>query len=85
MTKEDKYSQEGASDILETNFFYNYGINNIDILGEVWKESISDYLDKYPIDWNTPAAWDFSIDAKTVQQWVLLGDPSLIIGGYPSN
>lgn len=85
MTKEDKNSQEGASDFLESRFFYNYGINNIDILGQVWKKAISDYLDKYPIDWNTPAAWDFSIDAKTVQQWVLLGDSSLKIGGYPSN
>ena len=24
------------------------------------------------------------IDRKTVEQWVLLGDPSLKIGGYPS-
>jgi len=82
-TKEDKNSQEGAADYLDNSFFYNYGVNNIDILGEIWKESITRYLDKYPIDWNTPAAWDFSIDAKTVQQWVLLGDPSLKIGGYP--
>jgi len=24
------------------------------------------------------------IDCKIVQQWALLGDPSLMIGGYPS-
>jgi hypothetical protein len=84
MAKEDKDSREGAEDFLDPSFFYNYGINKIDILGEVWRQSISGYLDKYPIDWNTPAAWDYSIDAKTVQQWVLLGDPSLKIGGYPS-
>jgi len=81
LTKEDKDSQEGAADYLDNSFFYSYGVNKIDILGEVWKESISRYLDKYPIDWNTPAAWDYAIDAKTVQQWVLLGDPSLQIGG----
>lgn len=85
LTKEDKNSQEGAADYLDNSFFYNYGVNKIDILGEVWKESISRYLDKYPINWNTPAAWDFAIDAKTVQQWVLLGDPSLQIGGIKNS
>jgi hypothetical protein len=83
MTKEDKDSQEGASDFLDSQFFYEYGINDIDILGEAWGKAITNYLDNYPIDWNTPAAWDYAIDAKTVQQWILLGDPSLKIGGYP--
>jgi hypothetical protein len=81
LTKEDKESQQGAADYLDNSFFYTYGVNQIDILGEVWKQSIVRYLDKYPIHWNTPAAGDFAIDAKTVQQWVLLGDPSLQIGG----
>jgi len=82
LTKEDKESQEGAADYLDNSFFYSYGVKRIDVLGEVWKESIARYLDAYPIDWDTPAAWDFAMDAKTVQQWVLLGDPSLQIGGY---
>ncbi|MEE9571938.1 MAG: C25 family cysteine peptidase, partial [Candidatus Neomarinimicrobiota bacterium] len=82
MTKEDKESFSGAGDYLEPSFFKQYGVNGIDILGDTWAATISDYLDTYPIDWNTPAAWDYAIDAKTVQQWVLLGDPSLKIGGY---
>ena len=82
MTKEDKESFSGAGDYLEPSFFKHYGVNGVDILGETWGATISDYLDTYPIDWNTPAAWDSAIDAKTVQQWVLLGDPSLKIGGY---
>ena len=82
MTKEDKDSFSGAGDFLEPTFFYEYGVNETDILGEVWGKAITDYLNKYPIDWETPAAWDYAIDAKTVQQWVLLGDPSLKIGGY---
>ncbi len=82
MTKEDKESFSGAGDYLEPTFFKQYGVNGIDILGDTWSATISDYLDTYPIDWNTPAAWDYAIDAKTVQQWVLLGDPSLKIGGY---
>jgi hypothetical protein len=83
MTKEDKDSFSGAGDYLEPTFFYEYGVNGTNILGEVWGNTITKYLNKYPIDWNTPAAWDFAIDAKTVQQWALLGDPSLKIGGIP--
>lgn len=83
MTKEDKSSQEGAGDYMDKQFFYVYGHDISDILGEIWGISLNRYLDKYPIDWNTPAGWDFSYDAKTVQEWVLFGDPSLKIGGYP--
>lgn len=83
MTREDKESFSGASDYLEPSFFYQIGTNNSEYLGDAWQNTITMYLDEYPIDWNTPAAWDYAIDAKTVQQWVLLGDPSLKIGGYP--
>jgi len=82
MTKEDKQSLEGASDYLDPQFFYEYGTNGTNILGETWGNAITNYLNKYPINWSTPAGWDFAIDAKTVQQWILLGDPSLKIGGY---
>ncbi len=83
MTKEDKESQEGASDYLDPQFFWEYGVNGTDILGETWGKAITNYLKKYPINWSTPAGSDAAIDAKTVQQWILLGDPSLKIGGYP--
>ncbi|HEC89783.1 MAG TPA: hypothetical protein ENI44_04300, partial [Thermoplasmatales archaeon] len=83
MSKEDKESFSGAGDYLEPTFFYEYGTNHTHILGDVWKNAITDYLHRYPINWNTPATSDSAIDAKTVQQWVLLGDPSLMIGGYP--
>jgi len=82
MSKEDKSTFEGASDYLDSQFFYEYGKNGTDILGEAWGNAITNYLHKYPIDWSTPAGWDFAYDAKTVQQWALLGDPSLKIGGY---
>ena len=85
MTKEDKESYEGASDYLDSQFFYEYGINGTSILGECWGKAISNYLDRFPIDWDTPSSWDYAYDAKTVQQWILMGDPSLKIGGYPNS
>lgn len=83
MSKEDKQSFSGAGDYLDPTFFHEYGTNGTSILGKVWGNTISDYLNHYPIDWETPAAGDFAIDAKTVQQMALFGDPSLMIGGYP--
>ena len=83
MTKEDKESQDGASDFLDPQFFYECGMNGTDVLGEAWGNTITNYLHRYPINWSTQAGWDYAIDAKTVQQWILLGDPSLKIGGYP--
>jgi len=85
MSKEDKQSFSGAGDYLEPTFFHEYGVNGTRILGQVWGNTITDYLNHYPVDWQTPAAKDFAIDAKTVQQWALFGDPSLMIGGYPSS
>jgi hypothetical protein len=83
MTSEDKFEGEGgAGDFLEPSFFYEYGVNGTDILGETWGKAISRYLNKYPVNWDTSAAWNDAIDTKTVQQWILLGDPSLKIGGY---
>lgn len=83
MTKEDKKSFSGASDYLDPQLFYEIGTNGTDILGEAWGNAITNYLNRYPINWSTPAGWDYAYDAKTVQQWALLGDPSLKIGGYP--
>jgi hypothetical protein len=83
MSKEDKDSMEGAGDFMDLQFFYIYGNDYSDILGEIWGAAIDRYLDHFPVDWSTPAAGDYAIDAKTVQEWVLLGDPSLKIGGYP--
>ena len=60
---------------LETLFFRKYGMENIDVLGEIWGCAVTDYLHVYP-------GMDDQTDCKTVQQWILFGDPSLKIGGY---
>ena len=82
MSKEDKDSRQGAGDFMDVQLFYEYGVNGTQILGDAWRHAITNYLNTYPINWSTPAAEDSAYDAKTVQQWVLFGDPSLKIGGY---
>jgi hypothetical protein len=58
-----------------TQFFKNYGVNNMTILGQAHTQALIDYLDAYP-------PFGDKLDCKTVQEFVLLGDPSLQIGGY---
>jgi hypothetical protein len=54
--------------------FYN---NTADILGEKWGIAVTNYLNVFP-------GKKDQLDTKTVQEWPLIGDPSLKIGGYPA-
>lgn len=58
------------------NSFFKAIYDGVEILGEAWKAAISRNLDTFPI-WNR---WE---DVRNIEAWVLLGDPSLKIGGYP--
>jgi hypothetical protein len=66
---------EALGGYLETQFFKAYGVNTTDVLGNAWCSAINSYLSIYPGMQNRS-------DAKTIEQWVLFGDPSLKIGGY---
>lgn len=60
---------------LELYFFELYGKENVDILGENYGITISEYLHRF-------LGANEKMDVKMVQQWVLFGDPSLKMGGY---
>lgn len=62
----------------QIHMFYKTIAEGKDILGEVWGGAEKKYLDTYP------GMKDLT-DAKTVEQWPLLGDPSLKIGGYQTD
>ena len=70
----------GGCDWLETQFFREYKTGT-ETIGQIWKNTLTKYLGNFTIDWETPAGGISSLDAKTVQEWILLGDPSLVIGG----
>ncbi len=71
---------------LEPHFFEVYSSGK-DMLGETWGTALADYLNEFPIDWTSewtgvrPYTINL-VNCKTVQEWVLFGDPSLKIGGY---
>ncbi|MCK5260901.1 MAG: peptidase C25, partial [Thermoplasmatales archaeon] len=59
---------------ISLEFFRQYGEEGRHILGEAYSQTLTYYI----------GTFDMGEDdhVKTVQQWVLLGDPSLMIGGY---
>ena len=65
------------SGYIDSRFFHAYGVDRVDILGEACGQAITEYLDRFS---ERRGYWD----TKTPQQWHLMGDPSLKIGGYPS-
>ena len=71
---------------INTEFFRQYGEEDQQILGIAYTQTITNYITHHKTFeleyWRHDYGWD-GIDQKTVEQWQLLGDPSLQIGGYP--
>jgi len=72
----------GGLDWLELQFFKEY-MNGSRFIGDIWRQALTKFAEDYPIDWSIPAGENCAIDVKIAQEWVLIGDPSLRIGGYP--
>jgi hypothetical protein len=74
------YVNEGATEGLggwiEPRFFHEYANFSIDHLGSAHDQAITDYIN---IIGNTNSD---QIDRKTIEEWTLIGDPSLKMGGY---
>ena len=70
----------GLDNYITTEFFVQYGTNGHDILGEAYEQTLTEYINHF----KGAHEWDIAHE-KTVEQWVLLGDPSLKIGGYPAS
>ncbi len=85
---EGEFCTIGAGDgWISSEFFRQYGEYGYCILGDTFLQTQTSYINQFreftlPESWWYPDyGWDI-IDEKSVQQWVLLGDPSLKIGGY---
>jgi hypothetical protein len=65
---------EGYTAYLVIQFFKKYNESHAP-LGEIFGETIKSYLDTFP-------GMHEQGDCKMVEEWTLLGDPSLQIGGY---
>ena len=77
------YNSDGIPDCIQYvegwidgRFAHAYGVQGKDILGETTGTALTDYMNTFPCRTDQG-------DCKTVEEWTLLGDPSLKIGGYP--
>ena len=70
-----EYALDGVSGWLEPRFFQAYAVQGKDVLGQTHTQALNDFMNFFDVHRDR-------IDCKTVQQWVLLGDPTLKIGGY---
>jgi hypothetical protein len=68
----------GLNPWLDTEFFRMYGVENTENLGSAHSGAIAGYVNHFDMD----DSYDGNGHVKSVQQWTLLGDPSLKIGGY---
>ncbi|MCK4826266.1 peptidase C25, partial [bacterium] len=68
---------QGLGGWIEPRFFHAIGVQRKTTLGEAHSQAIIDYANTFDVHGDR-------IDCKTVQQWILLGDPSLKLGGYSS-
>ena len=75
-------SKNGGCEWLDINFFEQYGVNKVDILGEAWGETVTAFLQNFTINWSNTSSTGDALIVKNVEQWLLIGDPSLKIGGY---
>ena len=64
----DIHSNQGGIEWLDIHFFETYGAHHIEILGDVWSETITSFLDTFPINWNDTHPTGDAIIAKNVQQ-----------------
>lgn len=66
----------GGDGWITIEFFKQYGAEGLDVLGQAYQQTLTSYVNTFDMT---------DLEAghpKSVQQWVLLGDPSLKIGGY---
>jgi hypothetical protein len=78
------FTVAGLDGWISTEFFRQYGEENKQILGVAHSQAIANYITNFK-EYIAPElgdyGWDIG-DEMTVEGWVLLGDPSLKIGGY---
>lgn len=71
----NQYTLQGLGGWKDPRFFHAYNIQNKHILGQAHSQALIDYI-------NIIGGMDSDqADRKEVEEWILLGDPSLVIGG----
>ena len=66
------FCTRGLGGLIHINCYDSFSSGEVNTFGELWTNSIIDYLNQHP--------WDISrYDYKTIESWQPFGDPSLKI------
>jgi hypothetical protein len=71
----NEYTLQGLGGWKDPRFFHAYSIQKKNILGEAFSQALIDYINI------VGGIHSDQADRKEVEQWILIGDPSLTIGG----
>jgi hypothetical protein len=66
---------ENYGGFLGVEVFRLYGDEDLLVLGDIHRATVENYVTGFPVHLD-------KIHCKSVLEWILIGDPSLIIGGY---
>jgi len=66
---------ENFGGFLAVEFMRIYGEEQQDILGDIFLKTQQTYVDAFPVHTD-------KYQCKSIQDWILIGDPTLKIGGY---
>lgn len=66
---------QGLGGWIMPQFAHAYAEDGKEYMGTVWAQGITDYIHNFPVTTDI-------VDRKTIDERVLLGDPSLKLGGY---
>lgn len=75
----NEYCTQGLGGWINPRFFDAYVNQGKNVLGEAWGQAVTDYINIIMDDDHQPK--DPQIDRKTIEEWILIGDPSLNLGG----
>lgn len=71
----NEYTTAGLGGWIMPRFAYEFASQGKTYVGEIWGQGITDYINSFDVLHD-------EIDRKTIEERVLLGDPSLKLGGY---
>ncbi len=69
---------QGLGGWISPRFVYQYAVKGNEYAGAIWGQTLTDYINNFDIVHD-------DVDRKTVEERVLLGDPSLKLGGIGSS
>lgn len=72
----NQYYGQGLGGWIQPRFAHAHAVQGKEYAGTIWAQALTDYIDNFPVLTDI-------VDRKTIEERVLIGDPSLKLGGYP--